>query len=254
MVGIDRFISSYGASGLFYNLDKQTVADILAVSQECTATENEYLLYEGDQIEYLFFVLQGELITFRTNTQGDEVSVRLLESGDVCGDSIFFMDKVGSSIGIKALVGAKFLKIPRKIVLKLVSENIQFSNNIVNVLANFYQMALMQIHNLAVKKTKDRLGHFLLFQHLKKRHSSRDVELYLTFKKNVIANFLGMTPETLSRQLHALEMDKYITIDKEEIYLSSPHSLCHFCDEDTAVFCKDLTGCPNKRSKNLELS
>ncbi|MDG6897924.1 hypothetical protein A6A19_08040 [Actinobacillus delphinicola] len=249
MLDLDRFISSYGGSGLFANLDRNVIADILSVSQECTAVENEYLLYEGDHIEYLFFILQGELITFRTNTQGDEVSVRLLETGDVCGDSVFFMDKVGSPIGIKALVGAKFLRIPRKTVLKLVTENIQFSNNIVSVLANFYQIALMQIHNLAVKKTKDRLGHFLLFQHLKKRHSSKDTELYLNFKKNVIANFLGMTPETLSRQLHALEKDDYIMIDKEEIYLSSPHSLCHFCDEDTAVYCKDLEGCPNKRTR-----
>lgn len=73
----------------------------------------------------------------------------------------------------------------------------------------------------------------------------------LPFQKQLIANHLGMTPETFSRSLK--EIKKLgIDVERDSVTLRDAYALCHFCDTDTAFMCTDenRAECPTCPHKN----
>jgi CRP-like cAMP-binding protein len=110
-----------------------------------------------------------------------------------------------------------------------------------------YKNAMHQIDAMKIKSPLQRVGYYFLTKHLEAGHDS--LEFTLPFKKQTIANYLGMTPETFSRTLKADESHGYQMLSDDTIRMKDAFSLCHFCDADTASLCdrqhKDNCGdCP----------
>ncbi|PIE44829.1 MAG: hypothetical protein CSA45_05220 [Gammaproteobacteria bacterium] len=241
-MNIDDFITQYGDTRLFHHLSVEEIKDALKRSVIVSAREGEILVCEEDRPSYLLFVMDGALITSRTNIDGDEVSIRLLGKGDCCMDAVIFMGG-RSPISVKAVSSAKVLKIPVEVIRRLVETNIHFSNNMIEVLAYFYKESMLQIDNLAIKDSKTRLGYYLLRTYLANKPSTTTFQL--NFKKSIISNYLGITPETFSRMLKKMQkQDKILTVDGSTISLTSSDSLCQFCDATTKSACDN----PNKKN------
>ncbi len=88
-------------------------------------------------------------------------------------------------------------------------------------------------------------GHYFLTKHLEAGHDH--LEFTLPFKKQIIANYLGMTPETFSRTLKQMKTIG-VSVDDDVIRMKDAFALCHFCDSDTASLCPkysdDCSECP----------
>jgi hypothetical protein len=93
-----------------------------------------------------------------------------------------------------------------------------------------------------IKSPLQRVGFYFLVKHLEAGHDR--MEFALPFRKQLIANYLGITPETFSRTLKQLR-DFGIDVEGEKIRLRDAFALCHFCDSDTAALCPNhgMTEC-----------
>lgn len=236
-VDINDFISEFRHALLFEHLSFQETQEILDESFTEAVYEGEYLIHEGDEPLYFFFIIDGALITYRTNEEGDEVSIRLLGKGESCMDAVIFMGGNQSPIGVKATTAGEILKIPTKVLKKYVHKNHALAENMLNTVAKYYGESLIQIDNLAIKDSKESVGHYLLRQFI---DSNQEAPCFpLKFKKTIIANYLGIKPETFSRRLKELKNDGSIDIRGEKIILTDAFSLCNYCDTLTKKTCAD---------------
>lgn len=243
-ININTFTEEFNETRLFRNLQDTEVEILLERSIVTTVIEGEQLIHEGEEATCLFFILDGALVTTRTGIQGEETFIRLLGKGECCMDAVIFMEEK-SPIGVKAISHSTILKIPSTSIRSLSNISTEFSNNLVKMLAHFYKESMLQIDNITIKDSKSRVGYYLLRAYLAGNQNSK--HFVLKFKKTIIANYLGMKPETFSRMLKEIQTkDHLVSIHGAEVTLSNEKSLCHFCDATTKNVCQ------NKKKKGCE--
>lgn len=210
------------------------------------------LVQQGDTPEGIYLLLEGHMKTLRFNQNGDEATIRMLEAGDTCMEAVLFMGGP-SPISVQTLERCKVLIIPEHVVKTYVLSNTRFAFNIIRIITRHYRNAMHQIDAINIKSPLQRVGYYFLAKHLDAGHDN--LEFKLSFQKQVIANYLGMTPETFSRalkQMKVLGMD----VQDDSIKMRDSFCLCHFCDSDTAALCnrhnkKGCRHCPARASQTV---
>ena len=218
---------------LFEGLSEGSLQTLLQHSIIQNYESGRVLVQQGDIPEYIFLVLEGSLKTTRINEDGGEAVIRMLEAGDTCMEAVIFM-KMASPINVQTLNTAKVLKMPDSIIKKHVLDDPAFAVNLLRIVARHYKNAMHQIEAMNIKTPIQRVGYYFLLKHIEQGHEN--LEFKLPFKKQVVANYLGMTPETFSRTLKQMK-DIGIRVEEDTIKMGDAYALCHFCDSDTASIC-----------------
>lgn len=200
------------------------------------------LLQQGDSPTHLYLLMRGNIKTLRTDSEGKEAVIRMLKPGEICMEAVIFMN-APSPVAVQVMDEAQLLLVPEKIVRTLALEDTKFANNILKILASHYKNAMHQIDAISTKTPQQRIGYYLLLKYLEE--GDEKTTFKLPFKKSIIANHLGMTPETFSRTLKQIR-EMGINIDGEDVSLQDAYILCIFCDTDTAALCSsyDPKTCP----------
>jgi CRP-like cAMP-binding protein len=218
---------------LFDGLSEDSLQKILTHSVLQDFDALKLLVEQGATPEAIYLVIEGTLKTFRLNEDGGEATIRLLEPGDTCMEAVLFMGGP-SPIAVQTLTKCKLLMIPERIVRPHVLADSQLAVNILRIVTRHYKNAMHQIDAMNIKSPLQRVGYYFLTKHLEA--GADDLEFSLPFKKQTIANYLGMTPETFSRTLNQMKSIG-INVDDDRIRMRDAYALCHFCDTDTASLC-----------------
>lgn len=218
---------------LFEGLSESSLQALLQRSIMQDYEGGRVLIQQGDSPECIFLVLDGSLKTTRVNEDGGEAIIRMLEAGDTCMEAVLFMG-IPSPINVQTMSTAKILRIPASVVKKHVLEDPSFAVNLLRIVARHYKNAMHQIEAMNIKSPLQRVGYYFLLKHIEQGHENLDFKL--PFKKQVVANYLGMTPETFSRTLKQMK-NIGIKVEEDTIRMGDAYALCHFCDSDTASLC-----------------
>lgn len=218
---------------LFENLSEKSLQTLLEHSVMQNYESGRLLVQQGDTPEYIYLIIEGAVKTTRIGEEGEEATIRLLEAGDTCMEAVMFMGGP-SPINVQTMSEAKLLMIPERIVKTHILEDNQFSINLLRIVTRHYKNAMHQIDAMNIKSPLQRIGYYFLLKHLDHGHDK--LSFRLPFKKQVVANYLGMTPETFSRTLKQMK-EMGINVEEDTIKMEDAFSLCHFCDSDTAALC-----------------
>lgn len=218
---------------LFEGLSENSLQVLLQHSVMQNYESGRVLVQQSDIPECVFLVLEGSLKTTRINEDGGEAVIRMLEAGDTCMEAVLFMG-IPSPINVQTMSATKVLKIPDSIVKKHVLEDPAFAVNLLRIVTRHYKNAMHQIEAMNIKTPLQRVGYYFLLKHIEQGHENLDFKL--PFKKQVVANYLGITPETFSRTLKQMK-DIGIEVEEDTIRMQDSFALCHFCDSDTASLC-----------------
>lgn len=227
------FSASSKKPQLFQGLSEEALQNILANSTLQNFKKDQILIHQGDVPNYAYFIVSGQMRSFRSNSDGDEATIRLLEIGDVCMEAVIFMGGT-SPINVQVLSDSRLILIPNRFMKSFALQDTQFANNLLKIVTHHYKNAMHQIDAMATKTPIQRVGYYFLQKHI--QQGSDNMAFELPFKKSTIASHLGMTPETFSRTLNQIKKTG-IKINGETIKLKDAYSLCHFCDSDTAHDC-----------------
>ncbi len=230
---------------LFKNLAENTLQQILDCSNIQSFNAGHLIVQQGDAPKYLYLVISGHVRTYRTNPNGAEVTIRMLEIGETCMEAAIFMNGP-SPIAIQTTEASKLLLVPANFIKSLVLKDTQFANNMLKIVTYHYKNAIHQIDAMAIKTPVQRVGYYFLQQHIEQ--GANNMAFELPFKKSMIANHLGMSPETFSRALIHIK-ERNIDIKGDKIILKDVFALCHFCDQELAHECtashkKTCSHCP----------
>tara|TARA_R110001592_G_scaffold16881_1_gene71369 strand:+ start:45051 stop:45785 length:735 start_codon:yes stop_codon:yes gene_type:complete len=218
---------------LFEGLSEESLQTLLQHSFLKEFENGQLLIQQGDIPQFVYLIIDGTLKTSRMSAEGEEATIRLLESGDVCMEAVLFMGGP-SPIDVQAMGTTTVLLIPDKVIKTHVLEDARFSVNLLKIVTRHYKNAMHQIDAMQIKSPVQRVGYYFLIKHLESGHDS--LEFSLPFRKQSIASYLGMTPETFSRTLKKMK-EMGIEVEDDKIKMRDSFTLCHFCDSDTAALC-----------------
>lgn len=222
-----------GKASIFHQLSEDSLQNLLQHSVLRDVDEGRLIVQQGDAVGCIYMILKGSLRTFRTDAEGKEATIRMLKVGDTCMEAVMFMGGP-SPINVQALSHSRLLTLPEKIVKAHVLNDAQFATNLLRIVAKHYKNAMHQIDAMNIKSPVQRVGYYLLLKHLEAGFDKQ--QFALPFRKQLIANYLGITPETFSRTLKHLQTVG-VEVDGEKVILHDQLALHHFCDSDTAAIC-----------------
>jgi CRP/FNR family transcriptional regulator len=167
------------------------------------------LFEQGQKADFVYSVSDGTIRLFRLLPDGRRQIIGFAIRGDFLGVA---MDDV-HEYSAEAVDHVRLCRIPRPAFATMLDEK-------PHLLKRLHQLASMEIHNsqdqivlLGRKNAEERVAAFLLsFRERLARLSTRSVTIPLPMSRQDIADFLGLTIETVSRTISKLAREKLIVV------------------------------------------
>ena len=165
---------------------------------------NAEIYGENEPSEYLYKVISGTVRTYKILNDGRRQIGSFYLPGDVFGLEI------GNehTFSAEAIVASKVLVIKRSMVIGLAARQNDVARQLLAMTASELQRAQHQIL-LLIKTAQERVAGFLL-EMAKRSPASNEIDLPMS--RQDIADYLGLTIETVSRTLRQLENSATIAV------------------------------------------
>ena len=161
--------------------------------------QNTALINEGDLPDFLHIVVEGSVEMFCTHN-GHESTIDIMRPvttfilAAVIRDAVYLKSA-------RTLTPAQILMIPAQTVRDVFGRDAAFARAIVNELAERYREVVRSLKNEKLRTSVQRLANWILQTN---RQQGDHQHIELTLDKRTLASRLGMTPESLSRNLTLL--------------------------------------------------
>jgi CRP-like cAMP-binding protein/FixJ family two-component response regulator len=181
---------------LFGQVPVDDVARFVACCKVTELAKGDVLVWEGDDKQRGFLVLEGLVGLLKTSLQGREIvvdTVRPTENYGIIGT----IETDPSHITVTALVNTKVLLVPRSALTLFLSSHPQCYRPLVNEITSRLRNAHHLAKSLALDKVESRIASLLSQLQLTIGTGDKKLEVYIS--RNLIANMTGTTLETASR-------------------------------------------------------
>lgn len=167
-----------------------------------TYDKHHTIIRHGDNAQTVVFVLQGWVSLLRHTPDGKEVTVGLCTTGDLFGEAALFPN-ANYPYTAQTLQESTIVALIPAATLRQLSENhSEFSAFLMGMLNERINRTQLKLEQMSSLSAAQRLGCFLLrlCQQRKETH-----KVMMPIDKHVVASYLGMKPETLSRSFQQLQ-------------------------------------------------
>lgn len=184
--------------------DGMPAGSLEMIGAPMSVNRNVEIYGENEPAEYLYKVVSGTIRTSKILNDGRRQIGGFYLPGDVFG----LEPDSEHAYSAEAITEAKVLVIKRSTLVALATRNNEVARELWSITARELQRAQDHIM-LLVKTAQERVAAFLL--EMSKRIKSTD-EINLAMSRQDIADYLGLTIETVSRTLTSLECDAAIAL------------------------------------------
>lgn len=184
---------------------------------------DEYLYMQGDQSQSLFAIKTGSFRSFILTEDGVEQTVGFYLPGEMMGfDSLQYGRH---SCTVVAIEISTVCELPLSRIYELARKIPGLQTQLIRIIGKEINSDHEKII-LGHRTAKEKMASFLLM--LSRRYHAlgySSTEFNLTMCRHDIANFLGLTIETVSRQLTDLTKTGVITVKRRSIQINNLESL-----------------------------
>lgn len=184
---------------------------------------------ETDAPTRLFVLLEGAVSVGRDSADGRRaVMARVDSPGDLFGEVYVFLDQSNYGCSVQAESAVRVLAIPAKFFYssceKRCSMHAQIIRNMLSVFARKAFFLTRRVSLLSSGSLRRKIASFLL------EHRNPDGSLNLLMNREQMADFLGVTRPSLSRELAAMRDEGLLDVNGKNITLPHPDRLKEFYD------------------------
>ncbi|WP_256012762.1 Crp/Fnr family transcriptional regulator [Desertivirga xinjiangensis] len=151
--------------------------------------KRQYLLQEGDVCKYMAFITQGSMRQYSVDESGNEHIVRLCIENWWVGDYESYVMLTPSKYNIDAVEDSELLLVTNEIIQDLKMKVPAIAKTIAKMDERNFIASQRRLHASISLSAEER------YLELQKSYP----ELFQRFPQTMIASYLGITPETLSR-------------------------------------------------------
>jgi CRP-like cAMP-binding protein len=170
-------------------ISEEALAQIEAVSRVRKFRKKQYLLQEGDVCHLHAFITKGLMRTYSVDDSGNEHIIRFAMENWWISDRESLLSGQPSRFNIDAIEDSEVVVI-EKADMEHLTETIPVFNQMVNnILNKSFVVSQTRIHESISTNAEEKYQNFV----------KRYPEFALRVPQGMIASYLGITPETLSR-------------------------------------------------------
>lgn len=203
-------------------------ADIEMIFSELKITETEFrkgeiLALQDELCNRLIILLSGSVKGEMTDPSGKVVKVE-----DIYAPSplaILFLFGPDNRFPVQAIAreDVTALVIPKQSVLRMLSMNQTLLKNYLDISADFASRLSKKLHFMSFRTIRQKLAVYIL--NLSKIKQEDTIELDKT--KSALAEYFGVSRQSLERELTNMQHDGLITSDKRKITITDKSRLIH---------------------------
>ncbi|MBK7008728.1 MAG: Crp/Fnr family transcriptional regulator [Saprospiraceae bacterium] len=151
--------------------------------------KDAFLLREGEECKYVFFVEKGLLRQYYLDTAGKEHTIQFAPENWLISDRDALFFKQGAQYFIQAVEDAEVLYIEEDLILQLSRQDAAFHSYNNQLLHNHIRQLQKRIRLLLSATAEERYLDF----------TATYPDLLMRLPQTMVASYLGITPESLSR-------------------------------------------------------
>jgi CRP-like cAMP-binding protein len=199
-------------------IDIESLDQLFAYKEKYDYGKGSTIYCEGNSSNHIFYLIKGEIKTFKNNEYGKELITRIYKRKSIFGLTTLLKNKPYNE-NASALIDTSLIKITKKEFLDAVKENPRLSINVIDLLVD------------KLEKLKTHLIH-LAYDSVRKKTAEILYELYIDGGSEIIkisrknlANLVGIAKESLIRTLTELKEEKIIKTKRKSIKIIDPKKL-----------------------------
>ncbi len=207
-------------SELFNSLTNEEIDEFFKKNnaEKIILNKGEEVFVQGEKPEYLFILESGSVLVENMSSNGKRTIVnKFSESGTVFGEVYLYIHKNIYDYGCYTNEKSEIVRIPKKALMfdeKSDGVKIKIINNILIILsqkAYYLNQKLLIAGSFSIR---EKLARFFLQQNNEKN------KLVLQFSREELADFLGATRPSISRELMNMANDGLIEVNKNNIKIN----------------------------------
>jgi len=184
-------------SPLFSRFDEDAVGQLISAASVRTLEVSELLFRRGEAADRFFVVIEGHVILY-LDTDDDRSSVAdIVGPGDAIGEAVVFGEGV-YPITAETLDRTRVAAIPGDLFQQMLEERFDLVLALLGEMSLKLRILVRRITDLKMRTTAQRFAAYLLTL---TDAQAGEVDVRLPFEKRIVADTLGMKPETLSRAI-----------------------------------------------------
>ena len=197
---------------IFSTLKEEDFRKISEVIVTRKYKKGQILFFEGDVEDKLYIVNKGKIKVYRYNKEGREQILYILSDGEFIGD-MSLLKKGKFQFNAEALEDTYICTIAKDDFDRIITENPEITLKVLEVLHDRLMDLENLIQNLSTKDVEVRIASML--KSFAKDYGVKDEQgiiIDLPLNREEMANYIGVTRETISRKLTALQDEDIIEL------------------------------------------
>lgn len=170
-------------------LDNNDINDLLAIGTLKQVKNKEIIISAGTKSRILFFILKGTFRGYFLNKEREEMNIFLRQAPSFFGPTDSLFDDIPTKFNIEAILPATILIFDIDELEKLAFKNYAIFRLYIMETKSHIQNLVYRIESLIDKQPQERYEDLL----------KKNPKLFQAAFNKHIANFLGVTPVSLSR-------------------------------------------------------
>lgn len=196
---------------LFKKLADDDLLKIVKMTSHRVYQKGETICHEGDTMTDMFIINEGRVKLSKYNMEGKEQILAILKDGETFNTFQLFIEDSEINFSAVALTETKVCVLSQDHMLDLLAKHVEISNSIIQSLATRLQTMENLVQNLSNVNTDARVAYVLVTLAKTYGEWQKDkVIINSPIHREDMANYAGLTRETMSRKLSALASEGII--------------------------------------------
>ena len=215
---------------VFRSVPDENLKPLLARGHLREANRGASIHLQGERAHSMFIVLEGWVKLYRMSPCGSEAVVGILSAGECFGQAAALRGEVYST-GAETVTASRLLQFDCQDLWHATEQDVKLCQSLLNSILKGYQVLEHQLEQMKSHTGAQRIADFLLSLC---KDETGECTVILPYDKVLIASWLGMKPESLSRSFRRLEAFG-VKIVKDRATIASVERLMEFADEDPST-------------------
>lgn len=198
---------------IFASLSEDQLGDISSSVERKSFKKGDPIFFEGDLSDRLIIINKGKIKVFKYTKEGKEQILYILSEGDFIGE-LSLIKKEQFEFNATALEDTKICTITKQHFDSIMKKHPAIMLKIMEKLHDRVLRLERLVQQLVTKDVEARIACLLLgFIKDFGTETARGVELDMPLNREEMGNYVGITRETMSRKLSALQDSGVIELD-----------------------------------------
>ena len=210
---------------LFQEMTAEEMGKLDRMTKMESVRKKTPIFFPGDPSQQVYLLKEGRVKLSRISEEGREVTIALLEPGEIFGELEVLGDSPRDTLA-EALDDSQICVVGKDLFLDMVRSKPDFSFRLTKLIGARMQKIESRVEDLVFKDVPSRLAHLLL--ELAKaygRETPQGVRLQIKITHQEIANLIGSIRETVSAILGEFKRDGWIAFEDRRLTLLKPDRL-----------------------------